>query len=150
MTVTVNPLDLKTILLAKHAQHVALVHFPIALFISAVALDAGGYWTNRHGWLQAAYYNFTLAAISVLPVLVTGILAWQFALEGERLKGVLLFHLTLGALSSIIVSVSWWIHFRARRRSVLPPGYRFAVEFTGALVLALAGHLGGFLSGVNQ
>ena len=32
-------LDPKTVLLAKHAQHVVLIHFPIALFISAVAFD---------------------------------------------------------------------------------------------------------------
>ena len=31
----VNPFDLKTVLLAKHAQHVVLIHFPIALFIAA-------------------------------------------------------------------------------------------------------------------
>ena len=34
----VNPFDLKTALLAKHAQHVVLIHFPIALFITAVAV----------------------------------------------------------------------------------------------------------------
>ena len=32
----VNPFDLRTALLAKHAQHVVLIHFPIALFITAV------------------------------------------------------------------------------------------------------------------
>jgi hypothetical protein len=35
----VNPFDLRTVLLAKHAQHVVLVHFPIALFITGVGLD---------------------------------------------------------------------------------------------------------------
>ena len=35
----VNPFDLKTVVLAKHAQHVVLIHFPIALFITAVAFD---------------------------------------------------------------------------------------------------------------
>ena len=29
-----NPFDLRTVLLAKHAQHVALIHFPIALYRS--------------------------------------------------------------------------------------------------------------------
>ena len=29
----VNPFDFKTALLAKHAQHVVLIHFPIALFV---------------------------------------------------------------------------------------------------------------------
>src|SRR6266481_1873519 len=31
--------DPSTVLLAKHAQHVVLVHFPIALFITGVAFD---------------------------------------------------------------------------------------------------------------
>jgi uncharacterized membrane protein len=35
----VNPFDLKTVFMAKHAQHVVLIHFPIALFIAAVAFD---------------------------------------------------------------------------------------------------------------
>ena len=36
-TTMVSPFDLKTALLAKHAQHVVLIHFPIAPFIAAVA-----------------------------------------------------------------------------------------------------------------
>ena len=32
--VSVNPFDLKAALLAKHAQHVVLIHFPIALFMA--------------------------------------------------------------------------------------------------------------------
>jgi uncharacterized membrane protein len=34
-----NPFDWRTVLLAKHAQHVALIHFPIALFIVGVVFD---------------------------------------------------------------------------------------------------------------
>ena len=150
MTAIPGPFDPRTMLLPKHAQHVALVHFPIALFISAVALDAAAHWTKGRGWLDAAYYNFTLAAVSGPPVLVTGVLAWLFALEGERLKGVLLSHLLLGALSTVLISLIWWMHFRARRRSVVPPAYRFAAEFTAVFLVTLTGHLGGFLSGVNH
>ena len=83
----VNPFDPKTVLLAKHAQHVVLIHFPIALFITAVAFDLIAQWTKRRGLADAAYYNLLVAAISTLPVLVTGLLAWQFQLEGQKLKG---------------------------------------------------------------
>ena len=55
MTVIANPFDLRTVLLAKHAQHVVLVHFPIGLFIAAVAFDAAALWTKRRGLLEAAY-----------------------------------------------------------------------------------------------
>jgi len=145
----VNPFDLKTAILAKHAQHVVLIHFPIALFLSAVAFDFIALWTKRRGLADAAYYNLLGAAISTLPVLATGLLAWQFQLEGQKLRGILLLHLVLGCVSSLMIWLVWWVHFRARRRTVYLPGYRLAVEFLAVALVALTGHLGGFLSGVN-
>ena len=147
--VMVNPFDLKTVLLAKHAQHVVLIHFPIALFLTAVAFDVIAQWTKRPGLADSAYYNLLVAAISTLPVLATGLLAWQFQLEGQKLKGILLLHLVLACASSVVIWLVWWVHFRARRRAEAPPGYRLAVEFLGVGLVALTGHLGGFLSGVN-
>ena len=79
-----SPFDLKTVLLAKHAQHVVLIHFPIALFIAAVTFDLTAQWTKRRGMADTAYYNLLGAAISTLPVLATGILAWQFQLRGRN------------------------------------------------------------------
>jgi uncharacterized membrane protein len=144
-----NPFDLKTVLLAKHAQHVVLIHFPIALFITAVAFDLIAQWTKRRGVADAAYYNLLVAAISTLPVLATGILAWQFQLDGQKLKGILLLHLTLACVSSVMIWLVWRVHFRARRRAEVLPRYRLAIEFLGVGLVALTGHLGGFLSGVN-
>jgi uncharacterized membrane protein len=43
----------------------------------------------------------------------------------------------------------WWVHFRARRRTVFLPIYRLALEVLVVGIVALTGHLGGFLSGVN-
>jgi len=144
-----NPFDLKTVLLAKHAQHVVLIHFPIALFITAVAFDLIALWTKRRGLEDAAYYNLLVAAISTLPVLATGILAWQFQLDGQRLKGILLLHLVLACASIVLIWLVWWQHFRARRRAEVLPRYRLAIELLGVGLVALTGHLGGFLSGVN-
>jgi uncharacterized membrane protein len=145
----VNPFDLKTALLAKHAQHVVLIHFPIALFITAVVFDFIAQWTRRRGLADAAYYNLLLAAISTVPVLATGILAWQLQLEGQKLKGSLLLHLVLGCVSSAMIWLVWWVHFRAQRRKAVLPNYRLALELLGVGIIALTGHLGGFLSGVN-
>jgi len=144
----VNPFDLKTILLAKHAQHVVPIHFPIALFISAVAFDLISEWTKREGLADAAYYNLVAAAISTFPVLATGIFAWQFQLEGQKLKGVLLQHLILACVSSVMIWTVWWLHFRARRLEA-SSSVRLALEFLGVGIIALTGHLGGFLGGVN-
>ena len=145
----VNPFDLKTVFLAKHAQHVVLIHFPIALFLAAVAFDFIAQRTKRPGLADSAYYNLLLAAISTLPVLATGILAWQFQLEGQKLKGILLLHLVLACVSSVVIWQGWGIHFRSRRRAQGLPAYRLALEFMGVALVALTGHLGGFLSGVN-
>ena len=146
----INPFDLKTVFLARHAQHVVLIHFPIALFISAVAFDFATHWTKRTNLADAAYYNLLVAAISTVPVLVTGVLAWQLQLEGQALKGVLLLHLILGLVSSGMIWLAWWVHSRARRRrAIVLPRYRLAVEVLGVAIISLTGHLGGFLSGVN-
>jgi uncharacterized membrane protein len=145
----VNPFDPKTALLAKHAQHVVLIHFPIALFLAAVAFDFMALWTKRRGLADAAYYNLLGAAISTIPVLATGILAWQFQLEGQKLKGILLLHLVLACVSTVMIWLVWWIHFRTRRKTVYLPSYRLVVELLAVAIVAVTGHLGGFLSGVN-
>jgi uncharacterized membrane protein len=145
----VNPFDLKTVLVAKHAQHVVLIHFPIALFITAVAFDLTAQWTKRHSLADAAYYNLLVAAISTLPAIATGLLAWKFQLEGQKLKGILLLHLVLACFSTLMIWLVWWVHSRSRRLSEPPPFYRFALELLAVCLVALTGHLGGFLSGVN-
>ena len=145
----VNPFDLKAVLLEKHAQHVVLIHFPIGLFLTAVVFDFAGIWTKSRGLAHAAYYNLLAAAISTVPVLATGLLAWQFQLEGQKLKGILLLHLVLACISSAMIWLVWWVHFHARRRTVYLPSYRLTVEFLAVCLVALTGHLGGFLSGVN-
>jgi len=98
---------------------------------------------------QAAYCNLLVAALSTIPVLATGILAWQFQLEGQKLKGILLMHLVLASVSTVIIWLAWWLHFRAERTSKALPSYRFPIELLGIVIVALTGHLGGFLSGVN-
>ena len=145
----VNPFDFKAAILAKHAQHVVLVHFPIALFITAVAFDLAAQWTKRRSLADAAYYNLWAAAISAFPVLATGILAWQFQLEGQKLKGILLLHLVLACISSVLIWLVWWVHVRTRKRAQALPNYRLVMEVLAVGLIALTWHLGGFLSGVN-
>jgi uncharacterized membrane protein len=145
----VNPFDLRSALLAKHGQHVVLIHFPIALFISAVAFDFIAQWTKRRAFSDAAYYNLLFASISIIPVLATGVLAWQFQLEGQKLKGILLLHLIFACVSTLMIWLVWLLQFRARRQTQSPPNYRLVIELLAVVIVALTGHLGGFLSGVN-
>jgi uncharacterized membrane protein len=147
----VNPFDLRTVLLAKHAQHVVLIHFPIALFITGVGLDVLSRGKRESQLASAAYLNISLAAAMVIPTALTGLLAWQFALEGEKLKGLLLFHIVAASMAAMLVILSWWLHWRSRKlgSSVLPR-LRIPIELFGVAIIGLTAHLGGFLTGVNS
>jgi uncharacterized membrane protein len=145
-----NPFDPRTIFLAKHAQHVVLIHFPIALFITGVAFDAAARSTKRQSLRAVAGYNLIAAALLTFPVIATGLLAWQWALEGQHLKGILLLHLVFGCVSSVLMWVVGWLHWRLLEgKSGLSPRVRLALEALGVAIVGLTGHLGGFLSGVN-
>lgn len=146
-----NPWDIRSAIFAKHAQHVVLIHFPIALFLAGVALDVAASWTRRKGLAVAAYYNLAFAALSALPAAATGLLAWHWELEGRRLKGILLLHLLAGSVSTLLIFVIWWIHRRSRHHAEHNlPNFRWPLELLAVLIVGLTGHLGGFLSGVNH
>ena len=145
-----NPFDLKTALLAKHAQHVVVIHFPIALFMASAFFDLLARWRRDRALAAAAYYNLFGAAVAALGAMATGLLAWQFQLEGQKLKGLLLMHLVLGCASLTLIWIVWGLHARTRGkfRSGLPV-FRLAVEALAVAIVGLTAHVGGFLSGVN-
>jgi uncharacterized membrane protein len=145
-----HPFDLKSAVLAKHAQHVVLIHFPIALYLTSVMFDFIAQWTKNRTIAAVAYYNLLIAAISCAPVIATGLMAWRWQLEGQRLKGILLDHLVLAVVSSVLIWLVWLLQFHYRRQSRQQlPLYRLPLEVLAAALVALTAHLGGFLSGVN-
>ena len=145
-----NPFDIRTVVLAKHAQHVVLIHFPIALFISGVGFDLFSRGKRVSQLANAAYLNLSIAALTIFPVVATGLLAWQFVLDGKRIKGLLLWHLMAASVATLLVVASWWMHWRARKsESPVLPSYRIPLELLGVAAIGLTAHLGGFLSGVN-
>jgi uncharacterized membrane protein len=144
-----NPFDLKSVFLARHAQHVVLIHFPIALFLVSVAFDFAAQWWRNAAFGAAAYYNLTVAAFASVPAVATGLMAWHWQLEGQKIKGTLLLHLLLGLASAVLIWLVWWVHFKGRKPERTLPMYRLPLEMAAAAVVALTAHLGGFLSGVN-
>lgn len=144
-----NPFDLKTALLARHAQHVVLIHFPIALFMVSVAFDFAAQWKRNAMLATAAYLNLTIAAFASLPVMASGVAAWQWQLQGQKLKGTLLLHLVMGVASSVMIWLTWWLHIRGRKPNQALPKYRLPLEALAVVMVAVTAHLGGFLTGVN-
>ena len=145
----VNPFDLKTVLLAKQRATCGTHPFSDRAVYCGNSLRPYSALDEATRPGGRTYYNLLTAAISTLPVLVTGILAWQYQLDGQKLKGILLLHLILACVSSGMIWLVWWVNFRARRRAEALPSYRLAIEFLAVGIVALTGHLGGFLSGVN-
>lgn len=144
-----HPFDIKAAFLAKHAQHVAIIHFPIALFVVGFTFDLMSVWRPNKGLATAASYNLMAAALFALPAVVSGFLAWDFALRGTRLKGILLDHLVLGSLSGCLLIFVGFLHYRCRSKAESAPLARLSLELAGVLLIIVTGHLGGFLSGVN-
>jgi uncharacterized membrane protein len=146
----VNPFDIKSALLAKHAQHVALVHFPIALIVVSVVFDVLAIQRKSLTLLNAAYYTLIVASISVVPTIATGLLAWQLQFEGKALRGNLRLHMMLALFSSAMIWLVCWLHIKVQRKPQLgTPRLRLAVEFVAVFLTLIAGHVGGFVSGVN-
>ena len=146
-----NPFDLKAALLAKHAQHPVIIHFPIALLIISVGFDLLAIWRRNPAMAKAAYYNLLAAALTAPLAIASGLTAWQWLLEGARLKGNLLLHLisALAASGMIWLLCGWRV--RQRRFPERTPGIIYiALALATVLLIALAGHLGGIVSGVES
>jgi uncharacterized membrane protein len=145
-----SPWDPRAAILAKHAQHVVIIHFPIALLITGVVLDFIATLTHREDLALAAYCNFCGALLAAVPAALTGLLAWQWELEGRRLKGILLMHLLSGSASLVLIAAVWWVHRRFKQPGGELPASRWWLEALGLALVIMTGHLGGFLTGVNH
>src|SRR5438046_4087506 len=103
-----NPFDLKAALLAGHAQHPVIIHFPIALFIASVVFDVLAIWRKHPTLAAVAYYNLVGAATTIPLALATGLGAWRWQLEGAALKGNLRLHLICALISASLIFLLCW------------------------------------------
>ena len=146
-----NPFDLKAALLARHAQHPVIIHFPIALFIISVGFDLIAIWRRNPTMAKAAYYNLLTAALTAPVAVISGLAAWQWQLEGAKLKGNLLLHLIFALTASGMIWLLCAWRVRQLRFPQRTPGIIYiALALVTVLLIALAGHLGGFVSGVES
>jgi uncharacterized membrane protein len=146
-----NPFDLKGALLAKHAQHPVIIHFPIALFIISVAFDLLAIWRRNPAMARAAYYNLLGAALTAPVAIASGLIAWQWQLEGAKLKGNLLLHLIFALTASGMIWLLCGWRVRQRKLPQRTPGIIYVfLALATVLLIALAGHLGGIVSGVES
>jgi uncharacterized membrane protein len=144
-----NPFDLKAWLLAPHAQHPVIVHFPIALFIISAIFEVLAVWRKQPLFATVAYYNLLCAAISIPFTIATGLAAWKWQLEGATVKGNLRLHLVSAIITGTIILVLYWRRSRLQSNGRQPKATYFALITLGLLMITITGHLGGILSGVE-
>jgi len=149
LVASTNPFDLKAALLAGHAQHPVIIHFPIALFIASAVFEALAIWRRQPVLASVAYYNLLGAAMTVPLAIATGLGAWRWLLQGAVLKGNLRLHLICALTSASLIFLLWWMRSRLRAKGMSPGYAYFAVTLLALAIITLTGHLGGILSGVE-
>jgi len=149
LAASTNPFDLKAALLAEHAQHPVIIHFPIALFIASAVFELLAVWRKQPVFASVAYYNLLGAALTLPLAIASGLGAWQWHLEGAALKGNLRLHLIFALTSASLIFFLCWMRSRLRAKDISPGIAYFALTSFALMVITLTGHLGGILSGVE-
>src|SRR6266480_7937308 len=127
LAASLNPFDVKAALLAAHAQHPILIHFPIGLFIASVVFDLLAVWRKRPIFAAVAYYNLLGAALTIPLAIATGLGAWHWQLEGAAIKGNLRLHLICALSSAFLILFLTWMRSRLRTNGGSPSASYFAV-----------------------
>ncbi len=126
--------------------HVIIVHFPIALAFSAVLADLLWLATRKDTFSHAGKYCLVLAAISALPVVITGLdVAHTQQFVGEYIS-IVATHRYLGITSFVIAALAAGIRFRCRQPLKKWWLVGYCILMLALVVsIALTGHYGGML-----
>lgn len=137
--------------------HPMLVHFPIALFLAGVAVDAAGWALRRESWKNAGLVLVVLGALAAVPAAASGLAAeervetqlepvpgGEVALERHEELAILTTGVLLGAAVLRLLLGLGWTRRRASRAAAVLGVYLVAAAL-GVGMLALAGSQGGEL-----
>jgi uncharacterized membrane protein len=125
-----------------HPLHPALVHFPIALLISATIAD--------FAWIAGLTDDTKLGAVMMAGGLVTGLVAMaagllDFARLNEAAVPHALRHIGAVALAWLGYAVALYLRRDSLSGQTEPGIASLIASFVGAILLALGGWLGGRL-----
>lgn len=116
--------------------HPAFVHFPLALFPSALLLYGLGLWRKRRSWLVAGRASLYLAAAGTAAALLTGWQAQGTFPHNERIHHMMMTHMWIGVIIGLLalVLVIWSFVQRDQR----PKGaYAFLLLLAGTTGMVL-------------
>ena len=126
--------------------HPAVTHFPIALLIVAALAEASAWLLKRPVLRQVGAWNLHLGAVSAAVAAALGwALASTMSVE-EELRDTLFWHRWLGTSVAVwgLLACLFW-HLQERSQSTTRVLFYRIFLITGAVLVAISGHLGGLL-----
>ncbi len=124
--------------------HPLIVHFPIALLLTSLAVDVLTLAFRRPQWHRLALWNLTLGTLGAGVAVLTGLQAEEIAEHSFEIWRIMELHKRLGIttliLGIMVTSWRWW------KRDQLSPRARL-FTMAGMLVMASTLSIGAYLGG---
>lgn len=123
--------------------HPVFVHFPIALFPTALLFYTIGILKNKDSFLFAGRASLILAFLSVLPTVVTGLMAMESFPHNETIHRMMMTHQKIGyAICAFGLILFVWSFIQNKGLPKFSKIFLFILSVTVLLVLQ-NGDLGG-------
>jgi len=126
--------------------HPLLVHFPIALLLTYVALDwAGRIWKGKP-FTEAAWYTLLLGLAGTLVTVLTGLVAARGVPADSPALATLNVHKFIGLATFVLFGIQAVCY--ARNRGKYTPGKQVlhtVLQLAGVALIVLTGYFGGEL-----
>jgi uncharacterized membrane protein len=127
-----------------HAWHPLFVHFPLALLLGGVAVEAAGWLARRPSWRRVALGLLSAGVISAVPAVGSGLLAYGRVDHSSAAHALMTTHrnLMLVAVGLFAAAVVW--RWRLGERPLRRPwgGLYALLVAAGTGVLILGGERG--------
>jgi uncharacterized membrane protein len=116
-----------------HPLHPIIVHIPIGMIVGMFIFSLLGLKWNQENFFKTAYYCSVLALVSIFPVILAGIMDWQYRLNGDWMT-LIIVKMILSAILTLLLTYAVII-----RNKGASPKHLFVVY---ALCMLCAGGLG--------
>ena len=121
--------------------HTLVIHFPIAMFVGALAVELFGLWRRDSQYRTAAYVMLVVGAVGALVAAFLGWFAGGFYLTDRNV--VLMVHRWLGTALALFAILLVLVAARARRAPERPRTLYWTLLLLMTAAIAVQGYLGG-------
>src|SRR5947209_806892 len=115
--------------------HVAIVHFPIALFGISAVLDIASYSGGGNALTRGAFYALGLGLIGAALAAIPGLADYTTIRADHPARGTAMWHLILNVTAVLLYVVSWslrWDRLNLPRTPIMA----FVVSLIGVVIIS--------------